>query len=138
MRGAARPAVRPRRGRRAVTYDEGLARRVRDVIAGRAEVTEIKMFGGLCFMVNTHMVAGVTGHGLLLKAGREVIEEAVARGATRPVMGARVMTGMVRVGEPVLERDGLEAWVLPMVEAALARAPKPPGAGRKKARPVHP
>lgn len=116
-----------------MTYDAALADRVRDVIASRAEVTEIRMFGGLCFMVNTHMVAGVTGHGLLLKAGREVLEEAAARGATRPVMGERVMTGMVRVSEPVLERDGLAAWVLPMVEAALAKPAKPPRARRRQA-----
>jgi hypothetical protein len=38
-------------------------------------------------------------------------------------MGERVLTGMVRIGEPVLERDGLEAWIVPMVEAALARKP---------------
>ena len=36
------------------------------------------------------------------------------------------MAGMVRVGEPILDRGGVEAWVLPMVEAALTRRPKPP------------
>jgi TfoX/Sxy family transcriptional regulator of competence genes len=109
-----------------MAYDEVLARRVRQVIAARTQAAEIKMFGGLCFLVNTHMVVGVTEHGLLLKVGKEQVEDAVARGGTQPTMGERVMTGMVRLGEPVLERDGLEAWVLPMVEAALARTPKPP------------
>ncbi len=84
------------------------------------------MFGGLCFMVNTHMVVGVTQHGLLLKVNKEQVEDAVSRGGTRPVMGERVMSGMVRISEAVIERDGLEAWVLPMVENALARTPKPP------------
>jgi TfoX/Sxy family transcriptional regulator of competence genes len=110
----------------AVAYDEALARRVREVIAARAEPAEIRMFGGLCCLVNTHMVAGVTQHGLLLKVGKEQLADAVARGGTQPVMGERVMTGMVRIGEPVLERDGLDVWVLPMVEAALARTPKSP------------
>ena len=109
-----------------MSYNEALARHVHEVIATRAEPVEIKMFGALCFMVNTHMVVGVTQHGLLLKVGKEQVEEAVARGGTRPVMGERMMTGMVRIGEPVLDRDGLETWVLPMVEAALARKPKPP------------
>jgi TfoX/Sxy family transcriptional regulator of competence genes len=89
------------------------------------------MFGALCFLVNTHMVVGVTEHGLLLKVGKEQVEDAVARGGTRPTMGERVMTGMVRIGEPILERDGLDAWVRPMIDAALARKPKPP----KKAKP---
>ena len=109
-----------------MAYDEALAQRVREVIASRAETTEIKMFGGLCFLVNTHMVVGVTPHGLLLKVAKEQVDDAVARGGTRPTMGERMMTGMVRIGEPILERDGLEAWVLPMVEAALTRKPKPP------------
>jgi TfoX/Sxy family transcriptional regulator of competence genes len=115
-----------------VAYDEALARRVREVITNRAEPTEIKMFGGLCFLVNTHMVAGVTRDGLLLKVSKEQVEDAVARGGTRPMMGERVMTGMVRIGEPVLERDGLAAWVLPMVEAALASKPKPPKKPRSR------
>jgi TfoX/Sxy family transcriptional regulator of competence genes len=118
-----------------VAYDEALARRVQEVIGARAEVAEIKMFGGLCFLVNTHMVVGVTEHGLLLKVGKDQVEDAVARGGTRPVMGERVMTGMVRIGEPVLERDGLEAWMVPMVEAALARKPKPPK--KPKPQPEH-
>ncbi|MDT5031344.1 MAG: hypothetical protein QOC94_1515 [Actinoplanes sp.] len=112
-------------------YDEALAQRVREVITSRAEPTEINMFGALCFLVNTHMVVGVTEHGLLLKVGKEQVEDAVARGGTRPTMGERVMTGMVRIGEPILERDGLDAWVRPMIDAALARKPKPP----KKAKP---
>lgn len=107
-------------------YDEGLAERVRAVIADRAEFTEITMFGGLCFMVNTHMAVGVTRHGLLLKVGQELVDDAVERGGTVPTMGERVMTGMVQVGEEVIARDGLEPWVLPRVEAALARPPKPP------------
>jgi TfoX/Sxy family transcriptional regulator of competence genes len=109
-----------------VSYDEALARQVHEVIAARAEPVEIRMFGALCFIVNTHMVVGVTQDGLLLKVSKEQVEEAVARGGTRAVMGERTMTGMVRIGEPVLERDGLETWVQPMVEAALARKPKPP------------
>jgi hypothetical protein len=108
-----------------MAYDEGLAQRVRDVIAARADHDEIKMFGGLCFMVNTHMVVGVTAQGLLLKVGKDVVDDAVARGGTRPRMGEREMTGMVSIGDAVIERDGLQAWVLPRVDAALALPPKP-------------
>lgn len=109
-----------------MAYDQELAQRVREVIAARAEFDEIKMFGGLCFMVNTHMVVGVTEHGLLLKVGKEQVDDAVARGGTRATMGERVMSGVARVAEPVLDRDGLDTWVLPLVEAALTRPAKPP------------
>lgn len=109
-----------------MAYDEELARRVRAVIATRAEFDEITMFGGLCFLVNTHMAVGVTEHGLLLKVGKELVDDAVARGGTVPMMGERVMTGMVRIDEAVIARDGLETWVLPRVEVALELPPKPP------------
>jgi hypothetical protein len=117
-----------------MAYDEELARRVRAVIAARADHREIAMFGGLCFMVNTHMTVGVTAHGLLLKVGKELVDDAVTRGGERPTMGERVMSGMVRVGAAVLERDGVEAWVLPRVEAALALPPKASKAPKGRAR----
>jgi len=53
-----------------MAYDEGLAERVREVIATRAEADEIKMFGGLCFMVNTHMAVGVTGEACCSRSAR--------------------------------------------------------------------
>jgi hypothetical protein len=109
-----------------MAYDEELARQVRAVIASRAEFDEIKMFGGLCFMVNTHMTVGVTEHGPLLKVGKELVDDAVARGGTVPMMGQRAMTGVVRIDRTVIARDGLAAWVLPRVEVALGLPPKPP------------
>ena len=33
-----------------MAYDEGLAERVQDCFAGRSDVEDKKMFGGLCFM----------------------------------------------------------------------------------------
>ncbi len=114
-----------------MAYDEALAERVRRVIGERSPFDEIRMFGGLCFMVNTHMAVGISSRGgLLVKASAGEAEGFVARGAVPAAMGARTMTGMVRVDEEVLERDGLEAWVLPMVEAALDRAPRPSKAQR--------
>jgi TfoX/Sxy family transcriptional regulator of competence genes len=119
-----------------MAYDEELAQRVREVIATRAEFDEVKMFGGLCFMVNTHMTVGVTEHGLLLKVGKELVDDAVARGGTVPMMGERVMTGVVRIDEDVIARDGIEAWVLPRIEVALGLPPKPPKKRAKRARAV--
>lgn len=119
-----------------MAYDEELAQRVRQVIASRAEFDEIKMFGALCFIVNTHMTVGVTGHGLLLKVGKELVDDAVARGGTVPMMGERVMTGAVRIDEAVIARDGLETWVLPRVEVALGLPPKPPRPKRAPKKPA--
>lgn len=108
-----------------MAYDEALAERVRECVAQRAEPDEIKMFGGLCFMVNTHLAVGVGGDGLLLKVGKDAVEETIGRGATQAMMGERVMTGVVHVEERLLEGPALEEWVLPSVETALALPPKP-------------
>ncbi|HWZ69761.1 MAG TPA: hypothetical protein VNW89_18200, partial [Stellaceae bacterium] len=39
------------------TLDENLAERIRAVLAGTGSVREVRMFGGLCFMLNGNMVA---------------------------------------------------------------------------------
>ena len=44
---------------RAMAYDEQLADRVRDLIATRPGYDEKKMFGGLCFLINGNMTAGM-------------------------------------------------------------------------------
>jgi uncharacterized protein YejL (UPF0352 family) len=49
-----------------VAYDEGLAERVRDVLADRAGVAERKLFGGLAFMVRGNMACGVMNDDLVV------------------------------------------------------------------------
>ena len=61
-----------------VTYDESLARRVRDVLADvDGELTERKMFGGLAFMLNGRMFTGIVGDELMLRLGPEGAEAAL-------------------------------------------------------------
>lgn len=115
-----------------MAYDEAIAERVRECIAQRVEPEEIKMFGGLCFMVNTHLAVGVTGGGLLLRVGRESVGDAIERGATQALMGERAMTGVVHVAAGLLDGPELEEWVLPAVEGALALPPKPPKKPKRK------
>lgn len=108
-----------------MAYSEALAERVRGVID--AEHSEMKMFGGLAFMVNTHLAVGLGGDGLLLRVAQEEYDAALARGAEVMRMGERVMAGMVYVpGDLVATDERLREWVGPGVASALARPPKPP------------
>lgn len=110
-----------------MAYDEGLADRVRTLVSQRAEHDEIKMFGGLAFMVNTHMAVGITRDELMIKVGKEGVDEAIARGASQMMMGERAMSGMVSVPALVVDdEDALRSWVDPAVDAALALPPKAP------------
>jgi len=43
-----------------MAYDEGLAQRIREALDDQPGISERKMFGGLCFMLNGNMACGVS------------------------------------------------------------------------------
>lgn len=109
-------------------YDEDLAKRVRAAIG--AEYNEIKMFGGLCFTVNTHMAVGVIRDEVMLRLPKETIDDAISRGAQQMMMGERVMTGMVSVsGDEIATDEDLASWMAPSVAYTQSLPPK---ASKKK------
>ncbi len=116
-----------------MAYDEGLAARVRDSL-GRlvGEAREIRMFGGLCWTVNTHMTVGVFADDLMISVGSDGVDEAIAAGARQSMMGERTMTGIVNVAAADLPTaEALDAWVGPAVARAQAKPPKPPKPPKK-------
>jgi hypothetical protein len=95
--------------------------RVREALDARAEVTEKKMFGGHCFLLNGNMICGVTGdETLMIRVGKDAYEEALAQPHAREMdFTGRPMRGMVFVGPAGCESDdGLGAWL----ERGLANA----------------
>ena len=68
-----------------MAYDEELAERVRSVLAGRRDVEEKRMFGGLCFMVRGHMTVGVDKDQLLVRADRDDCERWLSEKDVRPM-----------------------------------------------------
>ena len=95
-------------------YDKHLADRVRQVLAERhANVEEKKMMGGLCFMVNGKMCAGVVGERLMARIDPEIYQQALAReGAREMDFTGRPMKGFVFVEpEGVDEDQDLLGWV---------------------------
>ena len=100
-----------------MAYSRELANRVRESLsAGRSSVREVKMFGGLAFMVNEAMVVCVMSDGdLLVRADPERADDLLtARGARPAEMGAgRAMgKGWITVGEEaVATHEGLDSWL---------------------------
>ena len=96
-----------------MAYDEGLAERVRELIALREDVTERKMFGGIAWMLAGNMACGVIGDELIVRLGTEEGERALAEPHTRPFdMTGRPMRGFVCVApQGTATDDDLEGWV---------------------------
>jgi hypothetical protein len=95
-----------------MAYDEGLADRVRDVLASDPGLTERKMFGGLAFMLDGHMCCGIVGHDLMLRLGVDGADAALARPHVRPMdFTGRPMTGMVYVSPEGVRGRALRGWV---------------------------
>ena len=105
-----------------MAYDEGMAERVRILLAERTDVAEKKMFGGLSFMLRGNMCCGVLQEDLLVRVGPDRHEEALAQPSARPMeFTGRSMKGMVFVDPDGLESDEeLSDWVERGVEFALS------------------
>jgi TfoX/Sxy family transcriptional regulator of competence genes len=97
-----------------VAYDEDLANRIRELIAGEADVTEKRMFGGLAFLIGGNMAVAASGQGgLMVRVEPEETAALVAKPNARPFeMRGREMQGWLRVDdEGVRTKRQLEPWV---------------------------
>src|SRR5713226_3534085 len=87
-----------KKSRRRMAYNEALANRIREALARERGVDEIKMMGGLCFMIGGHMALGIVGEELVIRVGRDGYERALGRVHTREMdITGRSMKGFVLV-----------------------------------------
>jgi hypothetical protein len=110
-----------------VAYDEDLANRLREQLAGEEAVTEKKMFGGLAFLLHGNMSVSASGQGgLLARIDPAETDAALERPhVTRMEMGRRTMDGWIRVAPEGLESDEeLAGWVARSVEFVKTLPPK--------------
>lgn len=96
-----------------MAYDEGQAQILRDEFADMTGITERKMFGGICFMLNGHMLAGVHSQGGMARVGKAAEPDAIAIDGVDPLsFTGRKMGGFVDVSGEALEDDERRAAVL--------------------------
>lgn len=109
-----------------MAYDETLADRVRDVLAGRPGVREQKMFGGLAFMLDGNMACGILRGELIVRVGKENLDDALAHPDARIFdMTGRPMRSFVYVAAEGLATDeGLEHWAGRGIAYAASLPPK--------------
>ncbi|HVV77251.1 MAG TPA: TfoX/Sxy family protein [Mycobacteriales bacterium] len=97
-----------------MAYDEDLAERIREQLAGEAALTEKKMFGGLAFLIGGNMAVAASGQGgLLVRVDPAQADQLVDRTpAEFMVMRGRPITGWLRVpAEAVRTKAQLTKWV---------------------------
>src|SRR6202047_5608047 len=95
-----------------MALDEDLAERMRAILAGTGAVREVRMFGGLCFMLNGNMVAGTSKRGLLVRVGKEQHAPSLARPDARPMeISGRPMEGYVVIEPPPKDDRVLREWI---------------------------
>jgi len=97
-----------------MAYDEALAARIRDHVAGEP-VEEKKMFGGLAFLLGGHMAVAASGRGgLMVRVEPAETGALLAEPGTAPMeMGGRgPMEGWLRVSaDAVADEESLGRWV---------------------------
>jgi len=108
-----------------MALDEDLAERMRVALAGTGAVREVRMFGGLCFMLNGNMVAGTSKRGLLVRVGKDQHSNALARpDAKRMEMTGRPMEGYIFVDPPPRDDRSLQEWLALAVAFVKTLPPK--------------
>lgn len=97
-----------------MSYDPGLAQRIRELLIGRTGITERQMFGGLAFLIDGKMFVGIRNATLMARVGVERHQDALALAHVRKMdFTGRPMKGYVYVDPPGLTEDrDLHAWVI--------------------------
>lgn len=100
--------------------DEKLANRVRKILEKIDGVSEKKMFGGLCFLVNGNMVLGLTSKDLMIRVGPDAYEKLLSQPHVRKMdFTGKPLKGFLYVGAKGTDSDkDLNKWVLKGVEFA--------------------
>jgi TfoX/Sxy family transcriptional regulator of competence genes len=108
---------------------------VRKALSNAGTVREVKMFGGIGFMLNGNLVAAASERGLLVRVGKDNQDQALAQSdVRRMIMRGRPMEGYVYVDPPNLTDSAGQALLklaIPFVQALPRKAPSAKSARTK-------
>ena len=96
-----------------MAYDESLAGRVEDALAGQIGIVKKKMFGVACYMRDGNAFAGVWDDSLIVRTGPVAYEAALQESFVREFdITGKPMTGWVVVEPEAIDEDPeLRAWL---------------------------
>ena len=121
---------------------DALTARIRTALGRFKAVREVRMFGGIGFMLNGNLVAAASQRGLLLRVGADGQKDALKQKGTRPmVMRGRPMKDYVYLDPPALGAAAVDAGLrlaldfvrtLPAKPASSTSAKKATGKSKKR------
>ncbi len=85
-------------------YDPGLAQRLQEVLLDYPGMTETKMFGGICYMLNGNMCVGVHKETLIVRVGQQQADKLLQE----PHVGPMNLTGKTMTGWATLQPKAIE------------------------------
>ncbi|MDA4844359.1 TfoX/Sxy family protein [Hoeflea poritis] len=92
--------------------DPHLSELMREALQGRAGISEKKMFGGICFLLNGNMFAGVNKDRFMFRVGKDLESEALTRPGAMPMdFTGRRMGGLIWVEPDAAIDAGLKQWL---------------------------
>jgi len=97
-----------------MAYDEFTVDRVRQTLPSDLDVREIRMMGGLIFMVNGNMCCGVADQDLMVRVGPAAYDAALSEPHVDPleIGGGRKPRAFVRVkAEAIASDTQLARWL---------------------------
>ena len=94
-------------------YNQSLAGRTRDLLAGRRDIDEKRMFGGIVFLLNGNMLVGIWKDSLIARLGAEEAEAALREPDVGPFdITGKPMKNWVLVGPAGVDTDEqLRSWI---------------------------
>ncbi|MDA8587318.1 TfoX/Sxy family protein [Rhodobacteraceae bacterium] len=107
-----------------MAYDEGLAEMIRADLADHEGIVEKRMFGGLCFMLNGHMLCGVHKDGGMFRVGkpREVAALAI-KGVSEMAFTGRKMGGLVDASDDAMADDDRREHLMTLAKENVRSLP---------------
>ncbi|TNE36787.1 MAG: TfoX family protein [Alphaproteobacteria bacterium] len=95
-----------------MAVDPHLVDQLRDVLSDQPGITEKKMFGGICFMLNGNMLLATRVGRFMFRVGKEAEADALEMPGAEPMQhGKRRMPGFIWVDAGEAIEEGLEKWV---------------------------
>jgi len=107
-------------------YNEKLAERIRTITKSKHNITERKMFGGLCFMLSGNMCCGVQQESLMVRVGPEQYQQCLAEPHAREMdFTGRPLKGMLYItAEGIRDDQALLDWLGLSVQYVASLPPK--------------